>query len=55
MKEVQEVSVEVTPQPYQAPRVEDLGAWQAVTLLNSYPINPGGIFDPSGMGSPDGQ
>lgn len=29
----------VQPAPYQAPRVTDLGAWQAVTLVYSGPFN----------------
>lgn len=28
---------------YQAPRVTDLGRWQAVTLIYSVPIGPGGL------------
>lgn len=41
------------PQPaYQAPRVQDLGAWQAVTLIYSVGINPGSVLNPaSGNGS----
>ncbi|WP_291423305.1 hypothetical protein [Deinococcus sp.] len=31
---------------YQAPRVNDLGQWQAVTLIYSVPINPGTMFNP---------
>lgn len=33
---------------YETPRVQNLGAWQAVTLINSVPINPGGIFGQAG-------
>ena len=33
------------PAAYQPPRVQDLGAWQAVTLINSVPINPGKLFN----------
>ncbi len=39
---------------YEAPRVEDLGAWEAVTLINSVGINPGGIFNPNGPGGMGG-
>lgn len=28
---------------YEPPRVQNLGAWQAVTLINSVPINPASI------------
>ncbi len=37
-----------TTPAYQAPRVNDLGQWQAVTLIYSVPVNPGGMFNPSG-------
>lgn len=33
---------------YQAPRVQDLGAWQAVTLIYTIPINPRGNSIPNG-------
>ncbi|WP_414656571.1 hypothetical protein ACINK0_09710 [Deinococcus sp. VB343] len=35
---------------YQAPRVQDLGAWQAVTLINSIGIDPGSAFNPANFG-----
>lgn len=38
---------------YEAPRVTDLGAWQALTLIYSVPINPAGILNP--MGNNNGQ
>lgn len=34
------------PQPapaYEAPRVEELGAWQAITLIYSVGVNPAGL------------
>lgn len=31
---------------YEAPRVQSLGAWAAITLLQSVPINPGSFLDP---------
>ena len=31
---------------YEAPRVQSLGPWAAVTLLQSVPINPGSLLDP---------
>ncbi|GAA5511968.1 hypothetical protein Dcar01_00682 [Deinococcus carri] len=32
--------------PYTPPRVQDLGAWEAVTLAYSLPIGPGGYLRP---------
>ena len=36
---------------YAAPRVRDLGAWQAVTLINSVVISPGSVLGPQGSGN----
>lgn len=53
MNNIQRSAPTSTPQKpaakpvYQPPRVTDLGAWQAVTLINSVPFNgtgAGGIF-----------
>lgn len=33
---------------YTAPRVQDLGAWQAVTLIQSVPIGPGAFLPGTG-------
>lgn len=38
-------------QPYQAPRVQDLGAWQAVTLISSVGFNQFGLGEPDGSSS----
>ena len=53
--QTQQIQTRQIQTPYEAPRVEDLGAWQAVTLITTLPMNSGGIFDPSGMGGPNGQ
>lgn len=39
---------------YQPPRVQDLGAWQVVTLLGSVPFNPGSVYGPGDMPHPNG-
>jgi hypothetical protein len=33
---------------YEAPRLERLGAWSALTLQQSIPIGPGTMLNPSG-------
>ncbi|MDO4264552.1 MAG: hypothetical protein Q4C67_10185 [Deinococcus sp.] len=41
------------PQPapaYEAPRVEELGAWQAITLIYSVPVNPNSPLNFNGNG-----
>ncbi|WP_424952188.1 hypothetical protein [Deinococcus sp.] len=32
-----------TRRPYQAPRVQPLGQWSALTLVTTLPIGPGGL------------
>lgn len=38
-------------QPYEAPRVQDLGAWQAVTLISSVGFNQFGLGGSDGPSS----
>lgn len=35
---------------YVAPKVQTLGKWETVTLIQSVPIGPGSIFDPARQG-----
>lgn len=38
------------PRPYQAPAVQDLGAWKTLTLIYTLPIGPGNQGNAMGSG-----
>lgn len=38
------VTTPAVRRPYQAPRVQPLGQWSALTLVSSLPVGPGGFL-----------